>query len=502
VQNPAYKHNLAFVSKRFAAKKLKLIADIYHGVHAPLAYRCLRCSYLGRFSFNDLRSKGCGCRKCGIKRGSSARKLDFQKFKTEAKARGIEVLSSVYTNVETKLKFGCLQCQHEWAARPHHIRRGVGCPRCGHRRAGRKTAYTSEFVSQVLARNKIILLSDYQTSPKPIKVRFEKCGHEVWTNWSNIQSGRGCSLCAPNRRATEEDYNKTAEKFGGRILTIGSHANNNSKWKCSLGHVFIRNLSSVRTYGTFCTICSGSYAETLCRLAIEKLFGRRFCTKRIQAMRSLKGRPLELDIYNEDLRLAVEHNGAHHYEPQQNWSGDEGLRIQRIHDLQRRRFCKANGILLVEIRDLGKCTSLEEMREKLRHAFLKAGRKIPACFNNAELRNFPSLNRSQIYWVNVQEAARRMGLVILSRVFLGADIPMTVRCEHGHVTPKRPRSILRGHNCIECFIGRLSKPLQLSDGRVFASGVAAARALGVNKGAVNTAVRKNTRCKGITFKLV
>ena len=313
----------------------------------PLDYRCMECGYVGRLRYNDLR-KGSGCRKCSIKRRASARKLDFQKFKSEVKALGIEVLSSVYLNVETKLEFRCLHCQHEWAARPHHIRRGVGCPRCGHRRAGRKTAYTSEFVNQALAHKKIILLSDYQTSQKPIKVRFKKCSHEVWTNWSNLQSGRGCSLCAPNRRATEEDYRKTAEKFGGRILAIGSNANGSSKWKCSLGHVFIRNLSSIRTYGTFCTICSGSYAETLCRLATEKLFGQPFYTKRIQAMRSLKRGPLELDIYNEDLRLAVEHNGAHHYETTRGtWSGGEGLRIQRTSMICKGDdSAKANGICL------------------------------------------------------------------------------------------------------------------------------------------------------------
>jgi hypothetical protein len=70
----------------------------------------------------------------------------------------------------------------------------------------------------------------------------------------------------------------------------------------------------------------------LCRAMAETLFGVTFRCIRIKEMRSVKGKPLELDIFNEELRLAIEHNGAHHYEAQHNWGGDKALVLQREND--------------------------------------------------------------------------------------------------------------------------------------------------------------------------
>jgi len=53
---------------------------------------------------------------------------------------------------------------------------------------------------------------------------------------------------------------------------------------------------------------------------------------------------------------------------------------------------------------------------------------------------------------------------------------------------KTPRSILNGHQCDQCYIEQMKKPLRLSDGRAFESGAAAAKVLGVIKETVNKAV--------------
>ena len=97
-------------------------------------------------------------------------------------------------------------------------------------------------------------------------------------------------------------------------------------------------------------------------------------------MTSGKGVPLELDIYNEELKLAVEHHGAHHYEPQENWNGVDGFRLQQLNDQTRRNFCKTNGILLIEVRELAKRTTVEEMREQIRAALSQDERPIPHAF--------------------------------------------------------------------------------------------------------------------------
>ena len=95
-----------------------------------------------------------------------------------------------------------------------------------------------------------------------------------------------------------------------------------------------------------------------------------------------------------------------------------------------------------------------------------------------------------------------MGLTVLTEVFADAETRVTVMCNRGHTTLKTPRSILQGHQCDECYMEQKKKPLQLSDGRVFESGTAAAKVLGVIKETVNRAVCKKWKVKGFTIKRI
>ena len=210
-------------------------------------------------------------------------------------------------------------------------------------------------------------------------------------------------------------------------------------------------------------------------------------------MKSSKGVPLELDIYNEELQIAVEHHGAQHYSAQENWGGPYAFRKQQARDEIRRKFCEGAGILLVEVRELGKKTSLEEMRIQIGDALIAANRPIPECFYTVSLDALQPLSGSERYWEEVKVAAKRLGLEIIESTFLGADQPIEVRCTHGHLTSKTPRSIVRGHGCAECKLRLMKRPVRLSDGRVFESGAKAAEALGVSKETVNRAVRSGRR---------
>ena len=496
------KHSLDFVRDKFAAKRLEILSKIYTDSKTSLDYRCLECYYVGQLRFNDL-SNGSSCRQCGIRRRTSLRKLDFEKFKADLQEREIKVLSGEYVNSGTKLKLWCAKCQKIWRATAHDLRSaGAGCPRCGHKRGGLKLAYTTDRVARELAEQQITLLSNYERSQKPIRVRFEQCGHTFWRTWNEIQRGIGCPKCAPNAKAKSKDYHSLAAQFGGQVLEIARTTNRPAKWRCSLGHEFWRPFISIKVLHTFCTVCSASYSEMLCRAAVEKLLGKPFSKKRVPGMRSPKGRPLELDIYNEDLRMAVEHNGIQHYRALSHWGGQDGFRVRRLHDRVRRQYCKASGILLIEIRELGDRTTLEELRQQIRAALQKAGRKLPARFERVKLTNLPPVNGSEIYWNEIQRAARAMGLKILSREFFGSAKPLSVQCPRGHVTPKTPRSILEGHNCDECYMEYRKKPLRFSDGRAFESGAAAAQFLGVTKEVVNKAVRRSRSLKGLTIERI
>lgn len=497
------KHSLDFVREKFAAKRLELFSKAYPNSKTPLSYRCVECGYVGRLRFNDL-SNGSGCRQCGIRRRTSLQKLDLAAFKNHMRKRGIEVLTRDYVNSETPLELRCMKCRRLWEARPYDVRHAkVGCPRCGHKKGGQSRAYTHEQVARASAKLQITLLERYQRSQQPMRVRFERCGHSVQRSWNEIQREIGCPKCAANARTTSKHYHAVATQFGGELLEVARTTSRPARWRCSLGHEFPRSLASIRKLGTFCTVCSGSYAEMLCRACVEKLFfGKKFMQKRIPGMRSPKDRPLELDIYNEDLRIAVEHHGAHHYRALPHWGGKDGFRVRRLHDRLRRQYCRASEILLVEIRELGDRTTLEELRQQIRAALLKAGQKLPARFDRVKLTNLPHVNKSEVYWNEIQGAARAMGLKILSREFFGSAKPLSVECPRGHITAKTPRSILEGHKCDKCDMEQRKKPLRFSDGRVFESGAAAAKFLDITKEVINKAVRHGRTLDGLRVERI
>lgn len=497
----AEKRSFDRVRDAFASVGLELQDKDYKNSKTPLPYRCKACGHEDKLRLNDVLAKKVGCRKCGIRKRFNRHQINFPELKAKLLARGIEVLSETCAYSGSRIEVRCTTCQKVWKGKAGELLK-TRCRRCMLRDRAKGRTYSTAQVRTALQAMGITLLSDYSKSQSPIQIRFDVCGHEDTSTWNQLQRGDGCPKCAPNARFTDEDYWDAERKHRGKLLAKAKSGSLPSLWQCCLGHVFQRSLLSIRNLGTFCTDCSGSYAEMLCRTIIERLFGQPFRRVRMQGMTSSKGVPLELDIYNEELKIAVEHHGAHHYEPQENWNGGEGLRLQQLNDQTRQNFCEANEILLIEVRELGKRTTVEALREQVRVALAKHGKPIPHGFVEADLTNLPTLNESEVYWREVQEKAYALGLEVLSKVFLGADKPLSVRCSYGHVTPKTPRSILQGRQCDECYMEARKKPLRFSDGRIFESGAAAAKVLNVTKEIVNKAIRQNRRLKGISVERI
>lgn len=56
---------------------------------------------------------------------------------------------------------------------------------------------------------------------------------------------------------------------------------------------------------------------------------------------------LELDIYIDDLKLAIEYQGIQHFKPMKHWGGEEGFIKRRLNDIRKKAFCEAQGITLI-----------------------------------------------------------------------------------------------------------------------------------------------------------
>ena len=57
---------------------------------------------------------------------------------------------------------------------------------------------------------------------------------------------------------------------------------------------------------------------------------------------------LELDIFSEKYKLAVEYQGDQHYRPLDIYGGEGSFKKQKERDTLKKKICENNGILLLE----------------------------------------------------------------------------------------------------------------------------------------------------------
>lgn len=96
-----------------------------------------------------------------------------------------------------------------------------------------------------------------------------------------------------------------------------------------------------------------SKGEVECRRVLQKIFGRHFNKKRPNFLNNpVTGGSfnLELDCYDEQLKLAVEYNGQQHYKYIPYFhKNKESFLNQKYRDLLKEKMCKENGVNLISV---------------------------------------------------------------------------------------------------------------------------------------------------------
>lgn len=201
---------------------------------------------------------------------------------------------------------------------------------------------------------------------------------------------------------------------------------------------------------------------------MEQLFGRRFCKQRLPQMVGLSGLPLELDGYNAELNLAIEHNGSQHYSPVQfgNMTKAEArkrFRVQQEHDDRRRRYCALAGIRLIEIQQLGKITPLNDLKATIKRECLRQGVVVPPCFDSAELNLDSGLLKTEQEerWESVLRLAASLGCTVQTAHYPGAHGRVEMICPAGHPWSPSVIEFLDRGGCRECLLEPARKPVVL-----------------------------------------
>lgn len=93
-----------------------------------------------------------------------------------------------------------------------------------------------------------------------------------------------------------------------------------------------------------------SKGEKVCRDTMEKIYGVPFTNQRPTWLKNITGHCLELDCYNEALKLAVEYNGEQHYKwPNYFHKTYKSFKDQLDRDQLKIKLCQDRGVHLIVV---------------------------------------------------------------------------------------------------------------------------------------------------------
>jgi hypothetical protein len=493
------------IIKRLSEKKLSLdpIRQQYNGSNSELLLKCENCGYHFSETINRVRAYNFPCPNC--RKGNAELKAKSLRanlgLAREAFAKcNLELLAITYESSLKPLKYKCKKCGYIGKKTYNDASaKKTGCRNCGISIRASKSRLSKIEIDTIAIDSDVKLLEPIIRADKRIKIEFIKCGHSQYKSLIGLKAGSRCSVCSGKQKKTSEDYTTLATQHGGSVIRIGRNSQSLSIWKCSIGHEFQRAYSVISSGEKFCPVCSRKHSEMLAKAIIEKLFNLPFSSHRLRSVRGIGGGFLELDIFNPDLKLAIEHHGLQHSQPIAFFGGEAQFSRQLEHDERRRAACKEAGITLVEVHELGERTSVEEFRKMLELACESNGIPIPESFNTTVLDDIKTNSAAEEYWWKACALAEKRGYEPLSGVYLGATVKHRWRCSQNHEFEMRPRDICdeRVKNCPICYRLRRDKPVRTSDGQVFPNETAAAKTLGVSKAAINSGVKNSFLVNGL-----
>ncbi len=316
--------------------------------------------------------RGSGCRACGIERISSKQTMTQQEFLERAIEKwggSLDFSKVLYEKSNKKIEIICPSHGIFWS-RPNNILQGYGCPKCGFETTANKKRRTQEdFIQKaydVHGEQYDLSSAVYgKTGMDKVQIICKQHGpFEIKP--SSFLKGHGCPQCAIEstsgklRLAQEEFIQKARRVHGNKFDLSRSKYGKNSSEKveviCHKHGSFFTSPSNF-LMGCGCPRCSTgrriSKGEDRIAEFIKSLYFE------VQQSNRTILRPLELDIYIPEKKLAIEYNGVRYHNDQMK---------DRNYHYNKYRQCRDQGIRLIQIMDIIWNTRQEQVKSLLRHA--------------------------------------------------------------------------------------------------------------------------------------
>lgn len=307
----------------------------------------------------NVANNGSWCKKCVI----NDQKLTQEHVDNFAISKGGKCLSK-YNDAITPMEWEC-EFKHVWTSTLSYLKRGEN--------------WCSVCISEARQLNQLdVNKFAISKGGKCLSVYVDihsfmswecKNGH-VWNATFKYlkYTKRWCNKCSDTKQKYKQQQTLAALNYaklkGGKCHSEYTKSHSNMTWECKHEHTWNASFNNIKNKEEWCPHCSNK-SESECREIFEQLFGAPFPNTRPEWLRNPEGNKLELDGYNEALKVAWEFNGIQHYEVA-DWHGgtEEKLKKQQLHDAIKVRECAKRGIDLIVI-----SYKLEKWKDKLDYIY-------------------------------------------------------------------------------------------------------------------------------------
>jgi hypothetical protein len=168
--------------------------------------------------------------------------------------------------------------------------------------------------------------------------------HDIWTTQKPHIKFTNCKECSGTKLSLQTVLDKL-DKLKFELLNKDEFKTTKSigEFKCSRNHIWKTEIHNVYGDKSECPECSTNIGEAKCKFILETIFNKTFIKTR-----KIIDTGLELDMYNEELNLALEYQGIQHYiEHPKFFHKDGGFEEQQERDNYKLNFCVSNNINLI-----------------------------------------------------------------------------------------------------------------------------------------------------------
>jgi hypothetical protein len=375
-------------------------------------------------------------------------------------SHGGECLSETYVNQKTKLQFKCKE-GHIWWTGFSVIKKGHWCKKCTSQRTSDSQRDKIDLYKKIIEdKGGKCLTTEYISQGKTrLLVECDK-GHRWLAFPQHLKRGIWCRKCNGSAPHTLEDVRKLVESRGGKLLST-KYKNDMTKvlCQCAENHIWEISPNNMKR-GKWCPTCNSGIGERVCRLAFEKIFHKHFNKVRPNWLRNNLGFVMELDGYNEELKLAFEHQGTQHYSNKTNHRFVKENLAQN--DMEKFELCKSRGVSIVYIPEVFTDTKLNDLVPLILQQLGTLNISYPSEANEIileprEVYTYTKTKEVQIREERALQILRDNNSILLDIFRDNNGVKVRTKCNYNHIATTSISRILNGTVCKKCSADKNSK---------------------------------------------